>query len=421
VIAALVASGYSDLQSLPDIHVPLIGNRWAVGIFFLVHIVFGSFTMGTIFLSPTYQVVGRRRGEGRARFERYARNLAEVNIRIFSLGATFAGFAVVMLTALYPRFFIPLIEKFFWPALIAFLVWIPAIASLYLYVHKWDTLTTKRPRLHLALGYYAAGFEHLFLVMIVGIDSYLLTPGSGHGMSAFFNASYFPELFHRFTGNISWASFLIAGVSAVRASASRGEADRDYHAWATRVSMVVGFLTLIAQAIIGFFFAEAIKQASPGAFTYSVSGPFAWLWLVQGLLLAVLLVGSNVYFQQTRPSGTGRAMTWAVIGLSVVAVAPAALYPHGFFWARYIVLSASVGLSLIHYLAWRRRRAAPEASAGASGAPRTTMAVVALSALSIFLLMGIIRTTARGEFTVYGKQTESQSYGLYAPPAGHYP
>jgi hypothetical protein len=49
------------------------------------------------------------------------------------------------------------------------------------------------------------------------------------------------------------------------------------------------------------------------------------------------------------------------------------------------------------------------------------MAVVAVSALTIFLLMGIIRTTARGEFTVYGKQTESQAYGLYSPAAGHYP
>ncbi|MDQ6748080.1 MAG: cytochrome ubiquinol oxidase subunit I [Candidatus Dormibacteraeota bacterium] len=415
--AALLARGYSELQSLPDIHVPLIGNRWAVGIFFLVHIVFGSFTMGTIFLSPTYQLVGRRRAD--ARFWRYARNLAEVNIRIFSIGATFAGFAVIFLTALYPRFFIPLIEMFFWPALIAFLAWIPAIAALYLYVHKWDSLGATHPHLHLALGYYAAGFEHLFLVMIVGIDSYLLTPGRGHGMSAFFNASYFPELLHRFVGNISWASFFIAGISAIRASSAREAVDRVYHAWATRVSMVVGFLTLVVQAVIGFFFAEAIRQASPGAFTYSVSGRFAWLWIVQGALLAVLLVGSNVYFQQTRPSASGRLITGAVVALSLVEVAPSAVYPRALFWVRYLVLGCTLVLSVAHFLAWRRGAAREDTEVGR--APRTTMAVVAFSALTIFLLMGIIRTTARGEFTVYGKQTESQSYGLYSPPAGHYP
>ncbi|MFN2465795.1 MAG: cytochrome ubiquinol oxidase subunit I [Candidatus Dormibacteria bacterium] len=417
MIAAMLASGYSELQNLPDIHVPIIGNRWAVGIFFLAHIMFGSFTMGTIFLSPTYQFIGRRRSDP-IRFERYARNLAEINIRIFSLGATLAGFAVIFLTGLYPRFFIPLIEMFFWPALVAFVIWIPAIAALYTYVHRWDSLSARRPRLHLALGYYAAGFEHIFLVMIVGIDSYLLTPGRGHGMAAFFNASYFPELFHRFTGNISWASFFIAGISALRASAARDPESRAYHAWAARVSMVVGFLTLVAQALIGFLYAEAIKQASPGAFTYSVRGPFAWLWLVQGLLLALLLVGSNAYFQQTRPTGPGRAMTGAVVLLSLVAVTPAVLYPHGLFWARYVVLSVSILVSVGHYLSWRRRAERAESTAVA---PRATMALVALSALSIFLLMGIIRTTARGEFTVYGRQTESQSYGIYAPSSGHYP
>lgn len=415
---AMLASAYSRLQTLPDIHVPLIGNRWAVGIFFLIHIVFGSFTMGTIFLSPTYQLVGRRRHD--ARFSRYARGLANVNVRIFSLGATFAGFGVIFLTALYPRFFIPLVELFFWPFLVAFLIWIPAIAALYLYVHQWERLEVRHPRLHLSLGYYAAAFEHLFLVMIVGIDSYLLTPGAGRGLAAFFNQSYFPELGHRFTGNISWASFFIAGISAVRASAARDEADRSYHAWATRASMVVGFLTLVVQVVLGFAFAEAVKQASPGAFNYSVKGPFAWLWLVQGLLLAVLVVGSNVYFQQTRPTPSGRLMTWVVVALSVVAVAPAPLYPHGLFWLRYVVLATSVVTSVAHFITWRAQQSAPTERELAR-APRTTMALVAASALTIFLLMGIIRTTARGEFTVYGKQTESQSYGLYNPPAGHYP
>ncbi|MGI8609389.1 MAG: cytochrome ubiquinol oxidase subunit I [Candidatus Dormibacteria bacterium] len=417
--AAVLASGYSRLQSLPDIHVPLIGNRWAIGIFFLIHIVFGSFTMGTIFLSPTYQLLGRRRND--ARFSRYARGLATVNIRIFSLGATFAGFAVILLTALYPRFFIPLIELFFWPFLIAFVIWIPAIAALYLYVHQWDRLVVSHPRLHLSAGYYAAAFEHIFLVLIVGIDSYLLTPGAGRGLAAFFNQSYLPELGHRFVGNISWASFFVAGISAIRASTAGSEADRVYQAWATRASMIVGFLTLVLQVVLGFAFAEAVKQGSPGAFSYSVKGPFAWLWLVQGLLLAVLLVGSNLYFQQTRPTPSGRLMTWLVVGLSVVAVAPAPLYPHGLFWVRYVVISATVVTSLVHFGGWRTARADSPVERDLARAPRTTMAVIAASALTIFLLMGIIRTTARGEFTVYGKQTESQSYGLYNPPAGHYP
>ncbi|MFN2464623.1 MAG: hypothetical protein ABR573_12070 [Candidatus Dormibacteria bacterium] len=409
MIATRLLDGYSRLQSLPDIHVPVLGNRWTVGLFFLLHVSFGSFTMGTIVLSPTYQLIARRRDD--ARFSRYARGLGEVNIRIFSIGATLAGFAVLFVTALYPRFFIPLVERFWWQFLVAFTVWIPAIAALYLYVHQWNRWAAARPRLHLSLGYYAAAFEHIFLILVVGIDSYLLTPDHG-----FLNASFLPELGHRFVGNISWASFFIAGISAVRASWAGDGEKRAYLAWATRLSLVVGFLTMVVQAILGFVFAEAIKQSSPGAFTYSFSGRVAWLWIVQGILLSVLIVGSNLYFAQTRPSGAGRGLSVVVVGLCLIAVAPAALYPRGTYGVRYVVLGTALLLSVAHFLSWRRT--APQPS---PHVPRATMTVVALSALCLFLLMGIIRTTARGSFTVYGKQTESQSYGLYQPSQGHYP
>jgi len=414
MLAALVDLA-SKLQQLPDIHVPLIGNRWAVGGAFLTHVVFGSFTMGTLLLSPTFEWIGDRRGD--ARWTRLARGLGEVNVRIFSIGATLAGFAVVFLTALYPRFFIPLFEMFFWPMLGAFMIWFPAIACLYIYVHNWDRMRERHRGRHVALGYAAAFFDHVFLFLIVGVDSYLLTPGGG--ASAFFNASYLPELLHRVNGNVSWASFFIAGVLAVMSALDRSEEDRAFHLWATRLGVVLGVATLLLQVPLGFFFAESVKSASPGAFDYSFRGNFAWLWLVQGALLSVLLVGSNVYFTLTRRTPLGNALVGVTLVLGVLTVMPSAVYPHGLFWLRYVALGVILAASLVHLLLWRRARGggAAEARRGA----RATLAVVAVSAVSIFLLMGVIRTTARGDYTIYGKQREVDSFGQYNPPAGQYP
>src|SRR5207244_11991850 len=119
-----IAGSFSIDQ--PGIQFPLIGNRWAVGIFFLVHIIFGSFTMGALVLGPTYEWIGLRRED--PRFERYARGLGNVNLKIFSLGATLGGFAVIVLTGLYPKFFVALITIFFWPAVIAFSIWFLSFA-----------------------------------------------------------------------------------------------------------------------------------------------------------------------------------------------------------------------------------------------------------------------------------------------------
>ena len=411
---AFLADSFSINQ--PSIQLPFITNRWAVGFFFLVHIIFGSFTMGALVLGPTYEWIGLRRED--PRFERLARALGNVNLKIFSLGATLGGFAVIVLTALYPTFFVKLITMFFWPAVLAFSIWFLTLGGILLYNLRWDRFRLRKGA-HILIGYATAATEHIFLFIIVALDSYLLTPGPGQGTAAFFNPSYWPELGHRFVGNLSWASFFIAAVAAVYAAASRQPANRLYFHWAARTSLVVGFTTLVVQIGLGAVFVESIKRGSPGAFHYSLQGPFAWLWLIQATFIAILLVGSNIYFWQSRPTAAGPVLTAIVVLSSLATMAPAALFPSGWFWLRYVALTIAVLLSLAHWLS-SRPRARLTQDLRRSG--QVTLAVTGASALLLFLLMGVIRTTARSDYTVYGVLKEGDSYGIFQSPSkGYYP
>src|SRR3981081_3638869 len=201
LIASVLASSYSINK--PGIQLPFITNRWAVGIFFLIHIIFGSFTMGALVLGPPYEWIGLRRAGPRS--HRLARSLGNVNLKIFSLGATRGGFAVIVLTALYPTFFVSLITLFFWPAVLAFSIWFLTLGGILLYNLRWDQFRLRKGA-HILIGYATAATEHIFLVIIVALDSYLLTPRSGQGTGAFFNPSYCPALGHRCAGNTSRAS-----------------------------------------------------------------------------------------------------------------------------------------------------------------------------------------------------------------------
>jgi cytochrome bd-type quinol oxidase subunit 1 len=402
----------------PNLNIPILGNRWVVGGFFLVHIIFGSWTMGALILAPTLEAVGLIRRD--LRCDRYARILATVLVRVFSLGATFGAFAVLVVTGLYPRFFVSLITLFFWPSVLAFTIWFFVVALLLPYGLRWDRFATHKG-LHIAMGYGAAAFEHVFLVIIVALDSFLLTPGRGIG--AFFNPSYWPELAHRFVGNISWASFFIAAVAAVYAAASRLPENRWFAHWVARVSLVVGLTTLAIQVVLGFIFVEAIKTASPGAYQYSLQGPFAWLWLLQAAFIAILLVGSNLYFWQSRArEGTlAPLLSGLVTVAALLTMAPAPLYPKGLFWLRYGFLALAVVLSLLHWLVWRTGRTLlTMQDLRRSG--QLVLAVTGVTAMCLFLLMGVIRTTARSDYTVYGVLKESDSYGVFeAPSKGYYP
>lgn len=400
----------------PSIQIPFITNRWAVGFFFLVHIIFGSFTMGALVLGPTYEWIGLRRED--PRYERLARALGNVNLKIFSLGATLGGFAVIVLTALYPTFFVQLITLFFWPAVVAFSIWFLTLGGILLYNLRWDQFRLRKGA-HILIGYATAATEHIFLFIIVALDSYLLTPRPGQGTAAFFNPSYWPELGHRFVGNLSWASFFVAAVAAAYAASSRQPANRLYFHWAARTSLVVGFATLLVQIVLGAVFVESIKQASPGAFHYSLQGPFAWLWLIQATFIAILLVGSNVYFWQSRPTAPGPALTAIVVLTSLVTMAPAALFPSGWFWLRYVALTIAVLLSLTHWIISRPRARLTQDLRRSS---QVTLAVTGATALLLFLLMGVIRTTARSDYTIYGVLKEGDSYGVFqSPNKGYYP
>lgn len=408
-----------NLNRLPNIQIPAVGNVWMLGAIFLAHILFGSFSMGAVVIAPTSELVGRLRGD--PRLERYAHGVATTNLKVFSLGATLGAFAVLLLTGLYPDLFISVGVLFFKVMLIAFMSWFLTIGLLLLYAYRWRAIVEQRgSAFHIGLGYVAGASEQLFLFLIVGLDSFLLTPNNGRDFGAVFNPSFWEELAHRFTGNISWGSLLIAAVMIAFWATHRDPDDRAYYSWAARVSLLVGFLLLVPQAIEGFLFAEAIKQASPGAFAYSFGGPMAWLWQLQMLLFGVLLVGGNLYFWQSRDSGRhlSAILTGVVALLSIGTILPASAYPGPSFWLRYGWLGLGLLLSLVHWLAWNPRRRARRPELTSAG--RWAVGVTGVTAVALFLLMGVIRETARNPYAVYGRMTQTQAQNLFQLPSGRF-
>ena len=409
-LGPLATPGFPNLSNL---QVPVIGNKWAVGLVFMLHVLFGSYTTGTLLTGPCFELVGRWRES--AACLRYASGLAQVNLKIFSIGATIAGFAVIFLAGLYGRMWIPLVEIMIIPFAIAFTIWLPTVAALYLYSH-WFAQSFGRGW-HIALGYAAAFGDHVFLFFIVGVDSFLLTPGTGSGLGAFFNPTFLPELFHRFTGNMSWASFFIAAVFAVRAGRAEAGPEREYRLWAARASLLVGFLLLVPQALSGAGFVVQMHNASPDAFRTSFT-TYGYLWIAQVSLLCLLLLGASVYFAASRPSVLAWLLSALILIGAVASAQPNQVYGLRFYWVRLIALGAVFVLALLSWLWWLGRRRLRLRSPLVARGALTTVGVIAVA---LFLLMGVIRTSARDPYTVFGKITQEQSQGIFSPGPGHYP
>ena len=415
------AAAYADLGQLPRVVFPVIGSKWLVGALFLGHILLGSFSMGAVLIAPAAELAGHWRRD--PRLDRFAHAVATTNLKVFSLGATLGAFAVFLLSGLYPNLLVSLGVLFFNTLLIAFTSWFLTIALLLVYAYKWkEVIAVAGRRAHLAIGFAGGLSEQLFLFLIVGVDSFMLTPNQAQDFGAIFNASFWPELTHRFTGNLSWSSLLIAAVMVGWWASHRDAEDRAYYAWAARLSLLLGFLLLVPQAIEGFLFAESIRHAEPAAFASSFRGPTAWMWQVQQALFGLLLIGGNVYFWRSRarerPTAASPAITAAVLALAVGMALPASAYPGQAFWLRYAWMALALVLSVAHWLLWNpwRRTGRPEPG----GLGRWAVAVTGVAAVVLFLLMGVIRETARDPYAVYGKMTQTQAEGLFQPPNGRF-
>ncbi len=389
---AVLLSAFPSPQ--PRLPLGTLGAEFAIGATFLIHIAIVGYILGAAGIAPFMELAGRRPGAS-PNCLRYARGLAHSVLYLYSFGATWAVFAVVLLTGLYGRLIGTLLNLLLLPLTIAFASFFVGIPLLLLYVYGWGRLG---PRLHLAVGLAFALIQYLFLFMIVQLDSFALTPGTAVSAAhAMYSPSYPWLLLHYAGATLSWSALVLAAIAVWRARRAKTEEERQYHTWTSRVTFAIGSIFLLAQPISGFLLAEAIKTSSIGAFDNLFVFNSGSMFIGQVGLLAVVVVGANLVFWLHRgpSSGPGAGLTAiSLLGMAGTAL-PAAVLPSGLVWLRYTALFVAfvaTAINLGRYLVEVRR-----GGAGVPLAPMVprAMGAVAVAALALTIFMGVVKENAK--------------------------
>lgn len=406
---------------------PGLGNNVPVGILFLLHITIAEFSLGAITLAVAAEWHHVRTGDPRT--ARYARSLANSYYLVFSLGATFAVFAVVLLTGLWSNEFAQLINKFLWLAAVAFGLFF-ALAPLLVWYR--NTFTSMDARRHAILGTVVAALQTLFMVLIVGIDAYLINPVDAGLTEPVFNPVYWPLLFHRLLGNVSWTALFCAAYAALRLWRGGGEPEeRSFQSWAARVNLRVGLLFALLMPIVGFALIEVIKQSEPGYFDNLLSGGTASFMVVQECLVGALFIGGNIALasEDGGPrdwSPAGRlAVAVSIVGMTIASL-PSAVLADSVNWLRYVGLGAAMvvtAANLAPRLRGNRRRQddSIRVTGSTSRLGRNALVTIGTVAVVTTLLMGYVKEHARGDYAIYGELRQVDAHQPYNPQPGLYP
>ena len=153
------------------------GARFFTGLTMLIHMFWAELFVGFAIAAPVLQAWGARTGS--PRMDRLAHSMARFNVLTFSTGATFAVLFIVLLVGLYPRVTGSLFTFFFPFIAIAMLSMVLALWGMYSYYYKWDRYAVLKKKRHIALGFTMGFFIWVWMVIMSGIDSYMVTGGPG--------------------------------------------------------------------------------------------------------------------------------------------------------------------------------------------------------------------------------------------------
>ncbi len=416
-------SGEATMPDFPgfSLQMPVLGNTWALGAVFQLHLVIVAFIIGIAIVAPVAEYLGTR--PGGENWDWLARLLSATVIRFFAFGATWAVFALVLLFGLYPRLFGVLSSVFFWPLLFVAAIWFVMSVSAYLYSETWSRLAGRKGW-HIAIGAVFAIFTFAFITIITGLSSFQLTPPpAGGGGPPYANATWLPETVHRHVGNLSYAGLVLAGYSALRVLTSRPDSlQRARYDWAGHLGLVMGVGFGLVQPIAGWFYASQTQTGAPEAYQRMMIGENAWMFLVQTFLLGALLFLGNLYFSRAIHRGqpgaraavwTGRSL-WLIALLALLAIIPKE-WPLGQMtpW-KYLSLAGLALLSVANLAIYlRNRHTFVWGRAGRDS--QAALVALGIVAVALMVTMGVIRESARGSDLIYKRLGPGQSQDIQAP------
>jgi cytochrome bd-type quinol oxidase subunit 1 len=427
-VDAVTLSSLLAQLNLSDAFAAVGGNRFFTGLVMLIHMFWAELFVGFAIAAPFLQLWGARTGS--PRMDRLAHSLARFNVLTFSTGATFAVLFVVLLVGLYPQVTTSLFTQFFYFIAIAMLSMVLALWGMYTYYYKWDRYSVLNKKRHLLFGFSMGIFIWIWMVIMTGIDTYMVTGGAGRSeitgsnissfgaaLQGIFNPMFIEMVLHRTFANLSWPAFALAAWAAFMYTRSKTAEDKAFYDWSSSVGLIWGAGLLIIMPVLGFLIVYGLKLSRPenpvsqaaagGAYGRLTEGATSDLLYINLVLVVALFVLSNVamYLGAGRhPDRAGQVpirffgLVAAVTGL--YSISPLAEEP--FLYMRYIMmlimLLATLG-ALIAYLRGRMRFRYGSPGAG----HRAVLLALGVFAAVVALNMGFMKSNSRVPFTVYNQ------------------
>ena len=279
-----------------------INSRAVVWLVAQLHLWFAAFVLAVPIFVFIIEAIGMKTRE--KRYDDMAYEFIKVSITAYSLTAVLGGLLLISLVIFYPHLMSYLSgifrESMFYYALLFFI----ESASLYLYYYGWQRLQGGFLKwLHLTIGLIlnAAGTTLMFLANAwltfmmspAGLDQAGVFTGDAWG--AMHNYLWNPINIHRFVANIAYGGSIVGAYAAFKFLTSTKQRDRAHYDWMGYTANFIAILALLPLPFAGYYLAAEIYAYSQQMGITLMGGIFAWLFIIQAVLIGTLFLSANYY------------------------------------------------------------------------------------------------------------------------------
>jgi len=384
-----------EFTSLSQIQVPVLGNSLAIGIVSLLHIAFAGLAVGLMLLAPLMEAFGR----SNSLYLETAHSMTRFTLVTYTTSTVLAVIMAELFIGLFPQTNTWLFNQFRAPILVAIAAFLLQLFLLYPYYHYWEPIRAKSPGAHLMMGALAAALMLVWVSVLDGIGSYMLTPITEPGYwSRLLNPTWAPLVIHRLGGDFVLSGYAVAGYGAWRLGSQSEDADKLYYRGLLQIGVVVGLGGLLLQPFTGLLYALSIERSAPSAYAQLIKGSYQPLVYVQFCLVALLFVGTHAVLRSARTPPASLVWTQAALWTSAALMIASVGYPdiRRLFTFLLIALTGYVAYQ------WRNLFVPNVPHRWDRPLVRGISIALAVTGLLTYWTMGTIRETARHPDTVRG-------------------
>ncbi len=279
-----------------------VNGRLAVWIFAQLHLWFAAFVLAVPIFVFIIEAVGMRTRD--KRYDDMAYEFIKVTITAYSLTAILGGLLLFSLILFYPHLLIYLStifsESMFYYALLFF----AESAVLYLYYYGWHWLQGGlRKWVHLTLGLTLNAVGTTLMLLANAWLTFMMSPNgvdaagvfSGDSWAAIHNFLWNPINIHRFVANIAYGGSIVGAYAAFKFLTARTSQQKAHYDWMGYNANFIAICALLPLPFAGYYLAAEIYAYSQQMGITLMGGIFAWLFIIQAVLIGTLFLSANYY------------------------------------------------------------------------------------------------------------------------------